>query len=241
MACATHWTGQRAKNMRIVELSLFAVRLPLKREVRHASAARSESENLVARCRLADGGEGWGEGVPRPYVTGETIAGAFAQLAATRLAEELDADCVSWDGVLALCDRLQLHKPGEDPRGCYGNALRCAIELSILDAFGRLFHQPLSAATHCFGPACDVRGVARPGPLFRGHHPRRAVGGKNECAGDSALRLLPLQGQGRLSRHGRRRALCGGSGAGPGRASTCGWTPTRPGMLARRWPGSNRC
>ena len=90
--------------MRIVELSLFAVRVPLKREVRHAAAARSESENLLARCRLADGSEGWGEGVPREYVTGETIDGAFVQLAATALASQFDVDCSAWDDVLGLCE-----------------------------------------------------------------------------------------------------------------------------------------
>ena len=110
-------------SMRIVELSLFAVRVPLKREVRHAAAARSESENLLARCRLADGSEGWGEGVPREYVTGETIDGAFVQLAATALASQFDVDCSAWDDVLGLCERFQLHQPREDPRRCYGT--RC--------------------------------------------------------------------------------------------------------------------
>jgi len=142
--------------MRIVELSLFAVRLPLRREVRHASATRSQSENLVVRCRLADGTEGWGEGVPREYVTGETVEGAFAQLAATRLADQLDTDCGTWDDVLGLCEHIQLHQPRENPRGCYGNALRCAVELSILDAFGRLFGEPLSAVPGHFAPARDV-------------------------------------------------------------------------------------
>ena len=145
--------------MRIVELSLFAVRVPLKREVRHAAAARSESENLLARCRLADGSEGWGEGVPREYVTGETIDGAFVQLAATALASQFDVDCSAWDDVLGLCERFQLHQPREDPRRCYGNAPQCAVELSILDAFGRLFREPLSAVTHRFGPAHDVQAL----------------------------------------------------------------------------------
>ena len=46
----------------------------------------------------------------------------------------------------------------DDPRGCYGNALRCAVELSIFDAFGRLFGEPVSAVTEHFAPAVAIRG-----------------------------------------------------------------------------------
>jgi muconate cycloisomerase len=143
--------------MRIAELHAFLVRLPLRREVKHASATRQESENILIRCRLADGVEGWGEGVPRSYVTGETPEGAMEQLVATRLGEQLDVDCHNWEDVLRLCDRFQPPSPREDARGCYGNALRCAVELSILDAFGRLFGEPVGAVTRCFQPAASVR------------------------------------------------------------------------------------
>ena len=59
--------------MRVVELEALQVRIPLKRRVTHASHSRSETENLVVRCILSDGSVGYGEGVPREYVTGETI------------------------------------------------------------------------------------------------------------------------------------------------------------------------
>ncbi len=143
--------------MRIVELTALHVRLPLKRPIVHASHTRDSSDNLLIRCRLADGTEGWGEGVPREYVTGETIEGAFEQLTATPLGEQVAADCSSWLDVIALCERLQLVVLRDDPRGCYGNALRAALELSILDAFGRLFGEPVSRVTQHFGPAEAVR------------------------------------------------------------------------------------
>jgi len=142
--------------MRIAELSAYVVRLRLRREVAHASATRRQSTNLVVGCRLADGSEGWGEGVPREYVTGETTEGALAQLASTPLGEQLCLDCQTWDDVFTLCGRFQPSTPRDDPRGCYGNALRSAVELSILDAFGRLFGEPLSAAAEHFEPAHPV-------------------------------------------------------------------------------------
>ena len=143
--------------MRIAELIAYQIRVPLKREIRHASAARSESHNLLVCCRLADGSEGWGEGVPREYVTGETVEGAFEQLAITPLAEQLSAACSDWAEVIPLCERFQPAATRDDPRGCYGNALRSAIEISILDAFGRLFGEPLAAVTRHFEPAAAIR------------------------------------------------------------------------------------
>src|SRR6056297_1211000 len=130
--------------MRIAELSLYAIRLPLRRPIKHASAQRQSSDNLLVCCRLSDGTVGWGEGVPRSYVTGETIHGAFEQWAASDLISQLQTDCTGWPDVVSLCQQFSLAETVEDPRGGYGNALRCAIELSLLDAFGRLIRQPVS-------------------------------------------------------------------------------------------------
>src|SRR5687767_4860102 len=122
--------------MRIRQLTAFVARLSLKRPFRHASATRQESENVLVRCELADGTTGWGEGVPRSYVTGETPAGCLAQLATTPLGAQLGDDCSCWPDVLRLCEKFVPAVDRDNPRGCYGNALRCAVELSILDAFG---------------------------------------------------------------------------------------------------------
>jgi L-alanine-DL-glutamate epimerase-like enolase superfamily enzyme len=63
--------------MRVRQLTVYVVRLPLKRPFTHATAARHDSENVFIRCELADGTTGWGDGVPRDYVTGETPAGCL--------------------------------------------------------------------------------------------------------------------------------------------------------------------
>jgi muconate cycloisomerase len=125
--------------MRTVELAAYHARISLKRSVEHALAVRTESDNLLVSCRLADGTIGWGEGVPRDYVTGETIAGAFEQLAATELAGQLGADCHSFADAVSMCSQFEPARTGDAARGCYGNSLRCAIELSALDAYGRHF------------------------------------------------------------------------------------------------------
>lgn len=144
--------------MRIRQLTAYVVRLPLKRAFSHASATRHESENVLVRCRLAGGIEGWGEGVPRSYVTGETPESCLTQLSATPLTDQLSGDCNSWPDVVRLCEQFAPTLNRDDPRGCYGNALRCAVELSILDAFGRLFGEPLMAVGQHFPPAKSVFG-----------------------------------------------------------------------------------
>ena len=143
--------------MHIGQLTAYVVRLPLKRSFTHATATREESENVLVRCELADGTTGWGEGVPRSYVTGETPSGCLEQLAATPVAGQLAAGCNSWPEVIELCERFQPAAIEDDPRGCHGNALRCAVELAVLDAFCRLFGEPLSRVTEHFAPAARIR------------------------------------------------------------------------------------
>ncbi len=167
--------------MRIRSFTAHVVRLPLKRPFNHASATRHDSENIVIRCTLANGTVGWGEGVPRSYVTGETPEGCLAQLAATPLSEQLVAECSSWPEVIALCERFQPAKDRDDPRGCYGNALRCAVELSILDAYGKLCGEPVSRVVSHFAPAAPIassRTTVRYGVVMDSgnrHLPRKAI------------------------------------------------------------------
>lgn len=137
--------------MRIVELTAFPVRIPLRRPVRHASHTRHETDNLVIRCTLENGTTGYGEGVPREYVTGETVDTAVTLLQRSDLREQLDA-CGSWNDVLAMVERVRFAPIVGDDRQCQGNAARCALELAILDAYGRHFGQPLSSVTSLLAP-----------------------------------------------------------------------------------------
>jgi muconate cycloisomerase len=56
-----------------------------------------------------------------------------------------------------MCEQFMPAADRDDVRGCYGNALRCAVELSILDAFGRLLGEPVSAVTSHYEPATSIR------------------------------------------------------------------------------------
>lgn len=124
--------------MSIRQVTLFHIAVPLKNPIRHASHARTESENLVVRVRLADGSEGFGEGVPRFYVTGETIDSAFGALTAVDVAGRIGTPR-DYEQLVRLLESLTLEETAADPRGMFGNAARCALELAVLDAYGRSF------------------------------------------------------------------------------------------------------
>ena len=137
--------------MRVVELVAWHVRIPLRRPIRHASYVRSWSDNLIVRCRLADGTTGYGEGVPREYVTGETADSALQLLRTSNLAAQLDKPTTFADAV-AQVEAIRLAPVPDDKRGCRGNAARCALELALLDAFGKHYRQPLSEVTRLLAP-----------------------------------------------------------------------------------------
>lgn len=137
--------------MKVAELTVFLVRIPLRKPIRHASHSRDSTDNVVVRCVLANGTEGYGEGVPREYVTGESAEFAVELLRRSDLASRLEA-CRDFGGAVALAERLQLAPVAGDERGCQGNAARCGLELALLDAYGKHFGQPLSAVTPRLAP-----------------------------------------------------------------------------------------
>jgi muconate cycloisomerase len=137
--------------LKIVELTACHVRIPLRKRVKHASHTRSATDNVLVRCVLDDRTEGFGEGVPREYVTGETIDSAVALLRRSDLAAQLEP-CADFGRAVALAERLRLTPVPGDDRDCQGNAARCALELALLDAYGRRFGQPVSAVTPLVAP-----------------------------------------------------------------------------------------
>jgi muconate cycloisomerase len=137
--------------MKVKELTASHVRIPLRKPVKHASHARTETDNVLVRCVLDDGSEGFGEGVPREYVTGESIDSALALLQGSGLVEQLE-DCPDFAHAVGLAERLRLAPVPGDERDCQGNAARCAVELALLDAYGRHFGESLSTVTRLLAP-----------------------------------------------------------------------------------------
>jgi L-Ala-D/L-Glu epimerase len=66
-------------NVQPIRLDIHRVAIPMRR-FEHAAAARNVAENVVVRMEFSDGSAGWGETLPRDYVTGETIETVLSDL-----------------------------------------------------------------------------------------------------------------------------------------------------------------
>lgn len=138
-------------SVKIVELTVHIIRIPLKKAIKHASHTRTSTDNLLVRCRLDNGLEGHGEGVPREYVTGESVESGLELLKQSNLSSQF-TDCRDFPSAVSMAEGLRLTPVPGDDRLCQGNAARCALELAILDAYGQAFQQPLRAVTALLAP-----------------------------------------------------------------------------------------
>jgi muconate cycloisomerase len=143
--------------MHIAELTAYHVRIALKKTIRHASHTRDSTDSLIVGCRLDDGTLGWGEGLPREYVTGETIETAWAILRGTDLRSQLGGNFERLADAVELCRGLEYAPPPAGARDCFGNSVRAAVELSILDAAARRESVPLSRVTSLVPETAAVR------------------------------------------------------------------------------------
>ncbi len=146
--------------MKIRSLTAFEVPIALRKPIRHASHVRHQNDTLIVRCELNDGSVGWGEGLPRTYVTGESIGSVWRHLMATEFAQLYDAEfATALDAVNLLSEFHLADVPADDGkkiRECFGNSVRCAIELAVLDAACRSSQCSLGDLISSLPEAADI-------------------------------------------------------------------------------------
>jgi muconate cycloisomerase len=125
---------------RIERIDVLSARLPFRFSFGHALAERSDSTNVYVRLTLDDGTVGYGEGVPREYVTGETVESALAALGERQVPALLGRALDAPDDVAAAIDDAA---PVAGPP--LANSARCALELALLDAAGKHFGRSAGA------------------------------------------------------------------------------------------------
>lgn len=131
--------------MKIVSLEARVIKLPFRFSFKHSLASRNFSENLIVRVALSDGSRnhiGFGESIPRDYVTGETVQAALARLEnefAPRFLQK------QFDDPKSLVEILQNEFADLGLTSVPAGSAWCALELALLDACGHATNQPLSA------------------------------------------------------------------------------------------------
>jgi L-Ala-D/L-Glu epimerase len=138
----------------VTELQLFAVDLPFKTVVRHAAAARTTSESLFLRMTLDSGVDGWGEALPRAYVSGESRQDAFALLRDQVLPALVGRRFQSLPEVVSFLEKCDGKAPPEwvAPDVPQTSAW-CCVDLALLDAFGRASGEPARPAAAVPAPS----------------------------------------------------------------------------------------
>ncbi len=122
--------------MRLAGLSLHRFEAPFRAVVRHSSAARRHTDNVIVRATAATGEAGFGEACPRSYVTGETadsVAGFFANHRAALV------------GQVTGLDSLRIWRDRHVAEIDTNPAAFAAIETALLDVIGREQGKPLEA------------------------------------------------------------------------------------------------
>jgi L-alanine-DL-glutamate epimerase-like enolase superfamily enzyme len=124
--------------MLIRSIKSQAVKLPFRFSFGHALASRNFSLNILVKVQvvLEDGREviGWGESVPRQYVTGETVASALAAIDYSYAPALSGRFFANAQALLAgLAEVFAANKLEEKS----GGASFCALELAVLDALAK--------------------------------------------------------------------------------------------------------
>lgn len=119
--------------MTLASLDIYALGIPFVESFRHSTADRAFSDTVVVKVTDGEGRTGWGEGIARAYVTGETPEGVVTHLAERLWPLVAHRPLPTLEGpqdVVALEAWLpDLEQPGL----VAAHGARCALELAVLD------------------------------------------------------------------------------------------------------------
>ena len=116
--------------IRAVQLDVYRTAIAM-RSFEHAAATRNQAEAVIVRVVFSDGVAGWGETLPRPYVTGETLDSVVADLEGVIWPALAEADFSGVESEVAAAI-AGIPTVGADGR-CI-NAAACSAELACVDA-----------------------------------------------------------------------------------------------------------
>ncbi len=125
--------------MIIKKVDIWHLKCRFRYPFKHKLATHTGSDNLVVRLSTGQGIYGYGEGIPRDFVTGESLTASLAFLKEGLGPAILRFPAVSPTSLLPSLRLLQEKFAVETSPGAF-----CALETALLDAAGRTWGQPLS-------------------------------------------------------------------------------------------------
>ncbi|MBN2191069.1 MAG: hypothetical protein JW728_07670 [Candidatus Aureabacteria bacterium] len=117
--------------MQIKEIIVYKTQIPFKSPFIHNLASRNRSDGIIVRLRGSGVPDGYGEGLPRQYVTGETVESAAAYIKNSLLGEYLRK---GYKTAKDVYDDFRDSPLRRDPReNVFPGAASCAVECALLD------------------------------------------------------------------------------------------------------------
>jgi muconate cycloisomerase len=155
--------------MKLTGASIFALRIPFVEAFSHSSSARLHSDAIVVRITADDGSVGYGEGLPRPYVTGETRETCIRHMVSHLwpAVSRVDfADLVPGSDPIQTLEPVEASLPVVEPDGVIAwNAARAAFEMAIVDVLTRRQGLSLAEILPPKRPFVVYSGVIGTGPI----------------------------------------------------------------------------
>ena len=131
-----------------MKLRVASCPFPFRGSFEHASAVRERAENVIVVAEGSNGQYGLGEGCPRSYVTGETVATALDAITRWRQAgvEEIV-------DVATLTAWMERNRTDIDTNP----SAFAAVEIALLDLFARQAGQPIEQFLGIAAPDMELR------------------------------------------------------------------------------------
>jgi L-alanine-DL-glutamate epimerase-like enolase superfamily enzyme len=125
--------------MIVKKIDIWCLKLGFQSPIKHNLATHEGSDNIVLRVTTGDGITGFGEGVPRAFVTGEVLDDSLAFLREVLVPAILARDFHSPPALLQDLENLYQQAPAQRYPAAF-----CALETALLDAAGRTWGQPVA-------------------------------------------------------------------------------------------------
>ncbi|MBU4376711.1 MAG: dipeptide epimerase [Candidatus Omnitrophica bacterium] len=122
---------------KVSKIDIYAVDIPFRMKFGHASKSRKSSESIFVKAESENGVSGFGESLPRRYVTGEDQSSVIDSLKTLLPGALLGKTFDSFGDVVDFCG---------SSFGDLKGASCAAIELALLDLAGRVFKCSVSKA-----------------------------------------------------------------------------------------------
>lgn len=126
----------RSRDAAVASIEARPLSIPFRKSFRHAAAERSAMQSICVTASDRAGRAGLGEGCPREYVTGESIASSLAFVHAHR---------DEWTRRIGDAGSLRAWIAGNGAAIDANPAAWCAVEVALLDLFGRQASLPIEA------------------------------------------------------------------------------------------------